>query len=257
MPVLAVGIGCNEETSLGPPPSNMTGAVTSSTGRGEDTVGTDESDTAGTDGADLPSCDPFADPVEECGADQECDPSTLTCVGAVGTGLVDESCSGEGDCAPGLACDDGRCRALCDLDALDLEPGDPGTCDDGRTCASAVEAGGDLPGVCLETCSLVDQDCSLPGDGCNRVAGAGFAVAAACTSNPGFALVGEACTTDGDCTPGFLCTPESVHSLGCDNAASDCCATICDLTLLPCFGLESICYTLGIADQPESGFCGI
>jgi hypothetical protein len=178
-----------------------------------------------------------------------CDPETLTCVPANGFALVDDPCPNGTECMPGLVCFDDRCRELCGLDLIDEDE-----CDGGRVCTLADAP---LPGMCLEPCSLILQACSSIADACNLGFGAGAAIVAVCTSNFGAGVDGDACEIDGECLPGYLCTPASVHTLACANDAAACCAPICDVLEMPCFGVEPVCHVLGIQDQPGAGFCGI
>ena len=206
---------------------------------------TDESEDTGV--LDTAGCDPLLDPLEECGADMACDLDTLTCVSREGAGVVDDVCDDDGTCSPGLICFDGRCHSLCDPEAADS------TCADAEVCVQALDP---IPGVCRETCVLLDQDCTQPGDACNTGLGAGLEPVAVCTSNPGTGADGDACQVDGDCASNYLCTSTAVHSVPCLNNASACCTPICDVQLLTCLGLEPNCIPLSIPDQPDTGYCG-
>ncbi|MCA9684445.1 MAG: hypothetical protein KC457_19785 [Myxococcales bacterium] len=241
---------CPADDPLGPAPGNMTGSVSST---GQWTTSTDEADES-SDIGDLPSgCSPFEDPQLACGTALECDPETLTCVSAPGDVDLDEPCSEETDCVAGLACYQGTCTALCDSDLVGADPEDLGACPEGQVCALASAP---LPGVCRSSCLLIDQDCDSAGFACNRV-DTSEGLRAGCTPNDGFGLVGAACSIDEDCGAGRLCTAASQHTLPCDQDASACCAEVCDPLLLPCFGVEPVCYSLLIPDQPDSGFCGV
>jgi hypothetical protein len=239
-------IGCTAETErLGPPGKNMTGPVTT-TSVGTD-AGADETETGAP--GDLPSstCDPLADPARECGPQMTCDLTSRICVPASGTGLVDDPCEGDDECSPGLVCADGRCRSLCDA-ALGLG------CADDQICSVAAEP---IPGVCLTSCDLVLDDCVHANEACKRVFGAGGQVWAACVDNPGDGQTGDACELDSECAPWHLCTPAALHTLPCADEAAFCCAPVCDPIELVCFGLEPICYVLGIPGQETAGFCGV
>lgn len=208
---------------------------------------TDESGTedAGP-GLDTAGCDPLLDPLDECGPELTCDLDTLVCVPREGAGLVGEVCVSDDACSPGLICFDGRCRSLCD-------PEVESTCDDGQIC---VHADDPIPGICRESCILLDQDCPEPGDACNTALGPGLEPVAVCSQNPGTGVDGDACQVDADCATNFLCTDAQAHTFPCTNNATACCTPICDPLLLPCFGLEPICVPLGIPGQPDTGYCG-
>lgn len=252
--VFACLFACTEDPELGPPPSNMTTPVTGIVGEDEaDETATDtNAETSSPD--DLPACDPFEDPVISCGPGLECSFATFECEAAPGQGGEGEICEDELDCLAGLVCEWGRCREPCDPELVDAAPDDPGTCPADQLCTVAEQSA--APGTCAPPCSLVDQDCLEDGTACNRGLGAGGQLLAVCTQNPGAAFVGDACESDGDCNVGLLCTPASDHTLPCAGEAPSCCAAICDPLLLPCSGLEPVCYVLGIADQDQAGYCG-
>lgn len=240
---------CAVDEPLGPPPPNVSGPVTT-TGL---STGATEGGDSGTDGGEKDldfssACDPLADPLTECGPGLACDVETLACVPATGTATVDDACTDDSECSPGLVCADDRCQSLCDPS---VEGED--ACDDNRLCTYADDP---LPGLCAEPCELVTQACTIAGDACNRALGPGPAPVAVCTTNPGAGVEGDACALDGDCFPGYLCTPAQLHTLPCAGDADFCCAPICDLLILPCFGLEPICYPIGIEAQDGAGYCG-
>ncbi len=248
--LLLVTIGaCSEDPRFDPVPPGETEPVQSVGGGDGDEVG-DESDTGSE--LDLPGCDPFGDPAIECGAAMSCDPSTRECVPALGEATLGDPCLSRGgtdECAPGLSCAEGRCRSVCSSTLTD--PDAPGGCPNESVCA-LVDA---TWGVCLEGCQLSLQDCNFPGEACNRVVDPeGQNVA--CTSNPGVAAEGTGCTQDSECLAGLLCTEAALHSLGCLDGAAKCCTFACDSLELPCIGAEPVCYTLGILDQEDAGFCG-
>ncbi|NVB36791.1 hypothetical protein G6O69_03030 [Pseudenhygromyxa sp. WMMC2535] len=232
--------------NIGELPGPTSGPVTgSASGSGADTDTGDE--------PDLPTnCDPLADPSEECGEGQECDPATLACTQATGQGDLDEACEDEDDCLAGLACAQGVCSALCDAELVSPEPGSLGACAEDLLC---IATDAPLPGLCRAPCSLVDQLCTDVDFSCNRGTVEG-AVQAVCTPNPGTGLSADACEVDEDCEQGLLCTPVEEHSVTCNNDAAQCCTEICDALLLPCYGLEPICYALGISGQEDAGYCG-
>ncbi|HLT39500.1 MAG TPA: hypothetical protein VK034_24620 [Enhygromyxa sp.] len=232
---------CVVDEPLGPPGKNMTGPVTTVSVDSDD----GESDESGTPG-DTPGCDPLADPESECGPDMACDLTSLTCVPALGTGLQDDPCTDPDECSPGLWCASGRCRELCDVEGRQ-------GCEPEQICSVAEPP---IPGLCLAACQLAVNACELPGDACKRVLGAGGQVWAACVENPGFALAGDPCSSDGDCAAGYLCTAAALHTLPCVDQAASCCAPVCDTLELPCFGVEPVCYTLAIPGQESAGFCG-
>lgn len=246
-------LACVESPSLGPPPDGHTSPILT-VGGGDEIDDQSDDPSTSVDTSDMPGCDPFTDPSDECGAAMDCDPSQLVCVPANGTLALGETCDVEGvgdPCSPGLLCNEGRCREPCDpFGDLD-DPEAPGSCPATETCA-LVESHW---GVCLARCSLILQDCASPGEACNRAQGPAEVVAA-CTRNPGSGGETEACASDGDCLVGLLCTPQSVHSIACANMAASCCTFVCDAEELPCVGAEPGCYALGIADQSSAGYCG-
>lgn len=173
-----------------------------------------------------------------------CDVETLMCVPAPGTGVVDDECVDDDQCAAPLVCVDGRCRELCAMTQQ---------CANSRICTVADAP---LPGLCLAPCNLLVPNCSTPSDACKRGVDADGELVAVCTYNPGAGVEGSACERDGDCEIGFVCTPANQHTLPCAEDAAACCAALCDVNQLPCFGLEPFCILLGIADQPDAGYCG-
>lgn len=242
-------VGCGPvQEDLGDPPPNMSTSAggQASTASG---AGSESETSAGTSGAaDMMSgCDPLADPVEECGEQMRCELESLTCVEANGIVGIDGPCASTEDCVPGLACTLGYCADLCEVEAE--EP-----CAVERVC---VDAGGASPGLCLESCLLSTQACSAPGQACNRANAAGGELVAVCTGNVGTALESEACTFDDDCAGGFLCTPAAAHGVECQDAEPACCAAICELGVIGCFGAEMGCVELGILGQEQAGYCGL
>ena len=238
---------CTSETPLGPPGKNMTGPVTTSSGgsggTGEDESG--EGTETGTPGDMLGNCDPLADPLAECGPAMACDLTSGECVPAPGTGEEDDLCASQEECLPGLLCLGDRCRSLCDASVGD-------GCEEDQHCITVDPP---IPGICAAPCSLIFADCEQPGDACKRVV-AGGATAVACVPNLGAGLTGDPCLLDTDCAIGYLCTDSSDHTLPCVDGAASCCTTVCDPVELPCFGLEPVCYALGIPGQEQAGFCG-
>lgn len=241
--VLGAGPGCVAEEPLGPPPPNMTGPVT---GGSTSLEGGSESETGSGAGPD--ACDPLADPLLECGPGQRCDLLTRTCVDASGIGVLDELCETTDDCNPGLVCREDRCRELCDP-TLEAHA----ECSGEQVCTYADAP---LPGLCRAPCSLLLDDCEVGTDACKRGLGPDAELLAVCIANPGAGVEGDPCTFDGECNPGFLCTPSELHTLPCFDEAPACCAPICDTLQLLCLGLEPVCYPLGIPGQASVGFCG-
>lgn len=245
-------IACMGSPSLGPAPDNYTSPILTVGGGDEIDDQSDDESTADT--SDLPGCDPFADPADECGPAMDCDPSQLECVAANGSLALGEACDVEGvgdECAPGLICADRRCRTICDPNGELDDPDAPGSCPTSDLCV-LVEPDW---GVCLTSCSLVSQDCGFPGEGCNRATGA-TGLVAACTNNPGSAGDTEPCASDRDCQIGLLCTPELEHSIPCTDSAASCCTFVCDDFELACAATEPSCYVLGIPGQANAGYCG-
>jgi hypothetical protein len=247
--------GCPIDEGLGPPPPNFSGPVTSGSPNDgsesaseTDESGPLESETDESETADMGECDPLQDPLRECGPAMRCDPSTLTCIPANGAGLLHEICIDDDDCSPELVCHGERCRSLC-------SPSIPGEqdCDNNQLCTVADAP---LPGLCLDPCSLLLPECSVAGDACKRALGPGDEPTSACVPNPGAGVDGDACSSDGDCSPGYLCTLASTHTEPCFEGAMACCTPLCDTSDLPCFGIEPICHELGIPDQPSAGYCG-
>jgi hypothetical protein len=246
----AVLWGCALEEPLPPPPPNNAPGFSSGsqTSAASDTAGSSEDDTGGDTGvsSDGP-CDPLEAPQDECGPGLACDLSTLECV-PEGAAALDESCDDHPDCEAGLACHEGSCVALCNPDSADAVD-----CPEGRVC---TQASAPLPGACLVTCDLLLDDCPLDGQACKPGTGPGSSTVAVCVQNPGAGTEGDACVDDTECAPGYLCTDAAVHTLPCPNDATSCCAPVCDLVEFPCFGLEPICYPLGIEGQDTAGYCG-
>jgi hypothetical protein len=241
-------LSCTAETPLGPPGSNMTGPVTtgSNTADGDESGGDAETGETGAPGDSSTGCDPLADPVVECGPGMACDLTSWDCVAAGGQQQQDDPCMATAECVAGLICVTGRCQTLCDVELANA-------CKDGRVCIAALPP---IPGLCAEPCELILDACSSPGDACKRALGMGGVPQAACVGNPGVGLSGDPCLDDSDCAPAHLCTPSATHTLPCFEGASRCCAPVCDPIELPCFGLEPICYPLGIPGQEGAGFCG-
>ncbi len=243
------------QPSLGPPPENHTSPILTVGGGDElddQSSADDTNDTADTN--DMPGCDPFVDPEDECGVGMDCDPEFQVCVAATGPLLIGESCDVEGvgdQCAAGLTCAEGRCRSVCNPAGDLLDPEAPGSCPSTDVC-TLVESDW---GICLRGCSLVGQDCPAAGEACNRAQGA-HAIVAACTRNPGSGAEADPCGNDRDCLGGLLCTAAALHTTECNMMAASCCAFICDNELLACAGIEPSCYALGIVDQPNAGYCG-
>jgi hypothetical protein len=240
--------GCLVDEDLGPPPPNYSGAVTGSSSVSSSTSETDETDSAESDTSDQGECDPLGDPLRECGPSMRCDVATLTCVPASGSGLLDETCMSDEDCSPELVCSGDRCRALCSPTISGED-----TCDNDQVCTFADAP---LPGLCLQPCLLLQPECSESSDACKRAMGPGQEPVSVCVANPGNGVDGDACSSDVDCSPAYLCTLASTHSEPCFEGAAACCTGLCDTFDLPCFGIELICNELGIADQPTAGFCG-
>lgn len=242
-------LACAESPSLGPAPENHTSPILT-VGGGDEY----NDDSTSADTSDLPGCDPFADPDDECGPAMDCDPSQLQCVAASGSLALGDPCDVEGvgdECAPGLTCAERRCRAICNPAGELDDPNAPGSCPTEDRCV-LVESDW---GVCLTGCSLVSQDCAAAGEGCNRAQGP-MGLVAACTYNPGSAGETDPCASDGDCQIGLLCTPADQHSIPCTDAAASCCTFVCDSFELPCVATEPGCYTLSIAGQENAGYCG-
>lgn len=251
---LALLVGCIEYPDYEPLGEGASSPVSSGSPLDDEAGGTDSDMAAG--------CDPFADPTDECGAGNTCDPETGACRAAIGTTALGEICSNEGladECAPGLICREGRCRQPCDPSAELSDPDATGICPASDACivcpAKGVCTSDDLDwGICLARCSLLEQDCALSGEACNRAQGVDDEFAA-CTRNLGLGTASQACASDGDCLAGYLCTPESQHEEPCADLAESCCAPICDIDLAPCVGLD-LCYVLGILGQETAGYCG-
>lgn len=244
---LALLVGCIESPDYEPLGEGASSPVSS---------GSPLDDEAGDTDSDMAvGCDPFADPTDECGAGNTCDPETGECRAASGTTMLSDTCSSEGladPCAPGLLCREGRCRQPCDPGGDLSDPAAKGSCPSEDECVLVSET----YGICLTRCSLVQQDCTLAFEACNRAEGVDDLVAV-CTRNLGSATENEACASDGDCLAGLLCTPQAQHQTTCANMGASCCATICDSDQLGCFGIEQICHVVGIPGQETAGYCGI
>lgn len=262
--LLALGLGTvlgcpAEDPQLGDPPANGSGPTTMTAGAGNSAGSgvADDTDTDSDTGVveDMGTgCDPWADPLEECGENAECSFETLECSPTTGTGITGDPCTSELDCSPGLVCTGELCAQPCDITLLDEEdPNLPGACADGEVCAAATDP---IPGICLTECNLVAQDCAGPSEGCNVVTGPGGLPRAGCTLNLGAAADGDACEFDEDCDIGLLCTEAAVHAVPCPNDAASCCTAICEPIEAPCIGVEGTCFNLNIDGQNTTGYCG-
>jgi hypothetical protein len=245
---------CAAEPGLDPPPPGMTSA-TIGIGDGDgDTDGESDTDTdTDTDTDADPSCDPYADPATACPAGEKCNFTSETCAPVEGNAGLDEPCEVldpdlvVDTCQAGLVCasdPDPRCLPPCLL----ATP----TCDLDRVCG--VVADPPPEGLCFEGCDLLDQDCSDTSDACYPIAGPTTPVAA-CLPEAQSGVEGDPCEAPIDCAAGYVCSDAAQHVLGCLDAAPSCCTPLCDFDLQPCVGANPICTPLGVADQPEVGYC--
>lgn len=152
-----------------------------------------------------------------CPFGEFCDPQSRTCA----TG-----CRGAGDCPLGDVCDGGRCVAgqsggTCERCPVERGVADPAYCDFGDRCNAAVQGCEPHPdkaelcrycnnrdGVTCEPglACLVDDSGSAPGDGyCATVCDDVGDCPGGFSSCVGLNLVGDACTTDAQCSNGGRC----------------------------------------------------
>ena len=152
-------------------------------------------------------------------------PTGTTCGVLSGSDAVDCFCSDAGTVAEGGKCDTGSCkpglictfesgssvcRPVCRMD-------DPAGCAAGRHCvpvASHVKYGGCSPGagpppVTPSGCDLTLLAGCPSGQAC-RLSCTGMGTGkTSCTAGVGTKQLGETCTADADCVPGFLCLTNS------------------------------------------------
>ena len=191
------------------------------------------------DAAPRESCDPL-DPTA-CSADEKCghalpgdgsEELLPICTTHIGDQQVGDLCTtyaeGEDDCAPGLWCTFGRCRAYCGSDA---------SCGDDQVCAMAFSEAG----LCIDTCDPLDPTACDPGHNCGNF-GEYMCWIAASRPNPG-----AECSSDASCAANFSC-------VGAVGPVSGTCEQRCDLSDPICpDGLT--CESRGSAAHPDLGTC--
>jgi hypothetical protein len=151
-----------------------------------------------------------------CGAGQKCTIDTLQPTAPqfctqTGTKIVGFTCSGTGSsdqCATGLMCLSGTCRAFCGA-------ADSATCSGANAC---VAFSNPVFSVCVPTCNPLAQDCPASGNGpqnCYQGTTTGECLTSS-TNRP----VGSACEFGNECIGGS----------GCINKV---CVKYCDYTMFP------------------------
>jgi hypothetical protein len=181
------------------------------------------------------ACDVFL----HCGCrdDQKCTVGTigLACATA-GWRQAGETCTSDDECARGTLCAPffgvTRCLQLCDA---------AHACPDGQACYVTVHDGANPPRrigeVCGPTCSLLAQDCAVPGLACyvsedHCVPGLPGSLEQGVCLSAGAGAQGDPCVTMGDCQRGQLCVdpagpPPSICAKMCDRRAGA--APSCDV----------------------------
>ena len=155
-----------------------------------------------------------------CADDQKCtiQNDMRTCT-AVGGGVEGAPCAAETDCGETTMCvnwgGELRCRVFCD----ETHP-----CEVGWACYLRIVDDATPPNVlarvCAPVCSLLDQDCALPGQGCYTSDLVTVAENGSCAT-AGTGVQDDPCERGNDCASGFLCINPS-------GATQAICASICD-----------------------------
>lgn len=200
-------------------------------------------------------CDPLTQNCPGVGPDMGCYVSVFSgaseCRSAVDAPFADEpglegdECSTLNACAPGLACDGGRCARYCSLSGCGPTCGANLTClpidfppdlaqadyDDVGLCADCNDP---LVGInaavsCGAACDVLDQDCSQsPGDelatACYLSLSTGHASCAAESPDGVSGIQGEPCSYANSCAEGYGCAQldDPVQTTG------TVCALLCD-----------------------------
>jgi hypothetical protein len=141
-----------------------------------------------------------------------------TCT-AIGAGNEGAPCVSETDCGDGTMCvnwsGERRCRVFCD---------ETHACEVGWACYLRIVDDAVPPNVlatvCAPTCSLLDQDCALPGQGCYTSDNVDEIEQGSCAT-AGTGVQGDPCERGNDCAAGHLCINPS-------GAGANLCASICD-----------------------------
>lgn len=173
---------------------------------------------AGASGA--PACKPATS--EGCGATEGC---IVSCVNGEATnrcaaaGLKQPGalCSGAEDCAPGSVCQASTCgvkicRRYCDAD--DQCPQNT-RCALQLTCSTPVAS----PRLCSQACDPRGTARTGCAEGLRCLLFPGEITTCGCVSPQSFGVDGAACTTTGNCAPGFVCI----------NTGSPVCRPVCRL----------------------------
>lgn len=214
--------GCLEGEGLGEPPPSFTGAVTSG-------LPTAESDS-----------DSQTESASETGdGDGDGDED--------GDGTLGEACEADDDCSSQYVCIDERCREPCSQTT---------PCEDGDSEQLCTVTDDPNISVCLDPCTIFQNDCDAEGEACKRAPSVDGDTVAVCLPNPGNGGYGAACTSDGECAPGFLCSPALTHVEPCLDGAAFCCTSVCDVFEPNCAETEPICVQANIVGQENVGYCG-
>jgi hypothetical protein len=167
-----------------------------------------------------PVCDVFlscgCDPGMKCTSAQ----SGLGCMNA-GSSQVGQDCATDADCEPGTVCllYGGALTCFQYCDDLHACTASDAACYVGvndRSVPPVVVAT-----VCGPTCSLLDQDCHIPGQGCYPSPDV-YPIPEKGTCRPtGTLMQGDTCTTSSGCAPGFVCVKPG-------GSSTSICAKMCD-----------------------------
>lgn len=193
-----------------------------------------------------PVCDVFL----SCGCDpgQKCTSAEvgLGCMNA-GSNQIGQNCASDTDCAPGTVCllygGATTCVQFCDVlhecVSADL------------ACYVGVNDRAVPPNVvatvCGPTCSLLDQDCRIPGQACYPSPDV-YPVKEKGTCRPsGTALQGDPCSSSSTCAAGYICVKPS-------GSSATICAKMCDRQDgVPGCGSGTSCGPL--SDNTQTGLC--
>ena len=155
-------------------------------------------------------CNPLCPDSNRCEDGGSCVVLSTGLLGCVGTDDLDytqalgKGCNDETLCKEGLCVEldeDGRkCRPFCvgDVD-----------CSDGGTCGVEVSVGSLTFGACIPpppSCSVFEQDCADPGDGCVLAQGGTVCMDA------GTNAYNTACDAPNDCVKGLICVSDKCHT---------------------------------------------
>ncbi len=208
--------------------SNVGGSTSTSTGTGGSSSGTTTTTTTSSGGGQPPltcsvpitnlptdNCDPL-NPLSSCEPGNWCDvlPNGVACVSSQGKGVfgAGQACAAESECAPGLACQMGKCSPAC-CQATN----EPCSANSGQ-CNIEVDLGGDSwVRRCsyLPACTLLEDTCD-PNSGyeCHiQTPSACEAVCAPPSSSP--SPEGGSCSHLNDCGESQICNDNGGDNGNC------------------------------------------